>query len=171
MIREIDQKVSSDTIQPNIDLDGARFLLMDGQYVFVTVPLREHLESSPFKYLCFGETLTQFARQIGKIRPEEDDWRPDGKKILSPENLAVIERTLEDEGPIIVEHWHYYGSRAPDRLICEDLDEFVAYVETKSRIGDAFHVWSFAAVCRDENEIASGKLPDEDGCVPRKGSY
>ena len=106
-----------------------------------------------------------------RIRPESDDWRPDGKKILSPENLAVIERTLEDEGPIILEHWHYYGSRAPDRFIFADMDEFIAYVETKSVIGDAYHVWSFAAVCRDDNEIAHGKFPDEDGCVPRKGAY
>ena len=106
-----------------------------------------------------------------KIRPEADDWRPDGKKILSAENLEIIQRTLEDEGPIIVEHWHYYGSRGPDRFVFDDIDDFVTYVEGHSLSGDAFHVWSFAAVCKDENEIASGKFPDEDGCVPRKGAY
>ncbi len=106
-----------------------------------------------------------------RIRPEKDDWRPDGRKILSSENLEIIRKTLDDEGPIIVEHWYYYGSQAPDRFVFEDLDEFVSYVQNSSRIGDAYHVWSFASVCKDENEIAWGKFPDEDGCVPRKGSY
>jgi hypothetical protein len=106
-----------------------------------------------------------------KVRVEEDEWSPDGRKILSDENLAVIRQTLEDVGPIVVEHWHYYGSRAPDRLVFDDFDDFVEYVRGGARIGDDFRVWSFAAVCRDDNELAGGKFPDEDGCVPRKGAY
>jgi hypothetical protein len=106
-----------------------------------------------------------------KARCEADEWSPDGRKILSAENLEAIRKTLEDEGPIIVEHWHYHGSRSPDRLVFDGLDEFIEYVQGKAGVGDAFHVWSFAAVCKDENEIAGGKFPDEDGCVPRKGSY
>ncbi len=105
------------------------------------------------------------------FRSDEDEWVPDGRKILSTENLEKIRRTLEDEGPIIVEHWFYRGSSAPDRLIFDDVGEFVEYVQSKSRIGDAIHVWSFASVCKDDNVIASGKFPDEDGCVPRKGAY
>ena len=106
-----------------------------------------------------------------KVRVEADDWSPDGRKILSEENLAVIRKTLEDEGPIILEHWHYRGARSPDRLVFDDLDDFTEYVRGQARIGDAFHVWSYAAVCRDDNELAGGKFPDEDGCVPRKGAY
>ena len=166
----IDRRFSADMIK-DMHLDGEQFLLMDRQYVFVTGPLRERLQTSRFKYLRFTEGLTDFAGNPTRIRPESDDWRPDGKKILSAENLAVIERTLEDHGPIIVEHWHYRGARAPDRIIFDDIDEFIAYVETKSVIGDAFHVWSFAEVCRDENEIANGKVPDAEGCVPTKGAY
>jgi hypothetical protein len=106
-----------------------------------------------------------------KIRAEADDWRPDGRKILSPENLDIIRKTIEDDGPIILEHWHYRGARAPDRFLFEEMDEFIAYVQGHSAIGDAFHVWSFADVCTNEKEIAGGKFPDEDGCVPRKGAY
>jgi hypothetical protein len=106
-----------------------------------------------------------------KVRVETDDWTPDGRKILSAENLAIIRKTLEDEGPIIVEHWFYRGSRAPDRLIFDDFDLFVQHLQTNSAIGDAFHVWSYVSVCKNENEIASGKFPDDDGCVPRKGAY
>jgi hypothetical protein len=70
-----------------------------------------------------------------------------------------------------LEHWHYYGSRSPDRLVFDDLNDFMGDVLGRARIGDAFHVWSFTAVCRDDNELASGKFPDEDGCVPEKGAY
>jgi hypothetical protein len=102
---------------------------------------------------------------------DEDERVFDGRKILSAENLEKIRRTLEDEGPIIVEHWFYRGARSPDRLIFDDLDAFMGYVESRAQGGDAFHVWSFASVCKDENVIASGKQPDEDGCVPKGGAY
>ena len=106
-----------------------------------------------------------------KIRYEPDEWTPDGHKILSDENLGIIRKTLEDEGPIIVEHWFYRGSRSPDRFVFEDLDDFVEYVNSKARPGDAFHVWSFYLICRDEKVIAHGKYPDADGCIPKKGAY
>jgi len=106
-----------------------------------------------------------------KVRAEADDWRVDGPKILSAENLEIIGNTLENDGPVILEHWHYRGARSPDRFVFDDLDALVDHVQSKSAIGDAFHVWSFAAVCSDKNILVSGKLPDEDGCVPRKGPY
>jgi hypothetical protein len=102
---------------------------------------------------------------------EADEWTTDGRKINSPENLELIRKTLEDEGPIIVEHWFYYGSSAPDRFVFDDYDEFVEYLEGKAWAGDAIHVWSFAAVCKDENELASGKCPDDSGRVPKRGAY
>ena len=105
------------------------------------------------------------------VRVETDNWTPNGQKILSPENLAIIRKTLENDGPIIVEHWFYRGSRSPSRLVFDDFDAFVDYVQTESAIGDAFHVWSYASLCRDENEIAAGKFPDGDGRVPTKGAY
>jgi len=41
-----------------------------------------------------------------KVRCEADEWSPDGRKILSANNLEIIRKTLEDEGTIILEHWH-----------------------------------------------------------------
>jgi hypothetical protein len=105
------------------------------------------------------------------VRCEADEWTPDGRKILTDENLKAIRATLEDEGPIIVEHWFYRGSRSPKRLVFEAVEDFLGYVENHARPGDAFHVWSYAAVCRDDNELVSGKYPDEKGEVPRKGAY
>jgi len=106
-----------------------------------------------------------------KIRYEPDEWTPDGKKILSAENLEIIRKTLEDEGPIIVEHRFYRGSRSPDRFVFEDVDDFVEYVNGKARPGDAFYIWSFYLICTDDSIIAQGKYPDDNGCVPNKGAY
>jgi hypothetical protein len=69
-----------------------------------------------------------------KVRVEADEWSPDGRKILSAENIEAIRKALEDEGPIIVEHWHYYGSRSPDRFVFDDLDDFMEYVQGKARL-------------------------------------
>ncbi len=107
-----------------------------------------------------------------KIRfySDDDEWTTEGHKITAPENLQLIHKTLEDEGPIIVEHWFYRGASAPDRLFFEDFDEFLEYLNTASA-GDKIHVWSFAAVCKKGNELASGKCPDDQGRVPKKGAY
>jgi hypothetical protein len=56
----IRQRFSSDMIR-DIDLDGDRFLLMNGTYLFVSPSLKERLEASPFKYLRFTEGLDGFA--------------------------------------------------------------------------------------------------------------
>jgi hypothetical protein len=100
-----------------------------------------------------------------------DEWTTEGSKITEPENLQAIRKTLDDEGSVIVEHWFYRGSRSPDRLIFDDFDLFTQYLETKASAGDAIHVWSFAATCNDENELAYGKCPDDQGRVPKKGAY
>lgn len=99
-----------------------------------------------------------------------DEWTPDGRKITSPEHLEILQRTL-DESPIVVEHWFYRGGSAPHRFVCDDYDDFIEYLQQKASAGDAIHVWNFSMVCRDDNAIASGKCPAEDGCVPRRGAY
>jgi len=58
---------------------------------------------------------------------EDDEWTTGGGKITAPESLQLIRKTLDDEGPIIVEHWFYRGSCAPDRLVFDDFDRFVEY--------------------------------------------
>lgn len=101
---------------------------------------------------------------------EEDDWRADGEKITAPEILDTIRQCL-DESSIIIEHWFYRGSHAPDRMMFDDYDAFIEYLKSRASPGDAIHVWSFAAVCCDNNELARGKCPDDKGLVPRRGAY
>lgn len=97
-------------------------------------------------------------------------WIADGPNILDKETLTKIEETLE-RAPIIVEHWFYYGSRAPERLIFDDYEYFQEYLAEKARPGDSFHLWDFGALCRNDNELAHGKYPNDEGCVPRWGAY
>ena len=85
--------------------------------------------------------------------------------------LDAIRHCLEADGPIIVEHWFYRGSCAPERVVFGEFEAFAAYLAAHAAAGDAIHVWSFAAVCRDDNTLASGKCPDETGLVPERGAY
>jgi len=103
-------------------------------------------------------------------RYEPDGWTLDGEKITSPENLAAI-REAADQGGIIVRHWFYRGARSPAIRGFYDFDEFEAYLRTDAMPGDAFDIWSFSKVCRFEDALAKGKLPDADGCVPTRGAY
>ncbi|HEV8058532.1 MAG TPA: hypothetical protein VGP68_01585 [Gemmataceae bacterium] len=86
-----------------------------------------------------------------RFRSEDDGWMADGRKITAPEALEAIRRCLDEEGPIIIEHLFYRGSCAGGTVF-QDFDAFAGYPETHASAGDAVHVWSFAAVCRDENE-------------------
>lgn len=109
-------------------------------------------------------------RMKTRWRSEADGWSSTGRKIDSPETLRLIRTVLEDEGPILVEHWYYRGSTAPARIVFNDYDEFAKYLGSTSA-GDAIHIWSLARLCTSENELASGKCPDENGEVPLRGAY
>ena len=102
---------------------------------------------------------------------ESDDWRDHGYNILAPEILAKVERVLEKQGPVILEHWFYRSGRSPDRLIFEDYDKLREYLGSSVAAGDALHIWNFAEVCRDDNSLADGKYPDAQGRTPRRGAY
>lgn len=102
---------------------------------------------------------------------ERDGWTVDGQNILAPEALAKVEQTLEREGPIILEHKFYRGSRAPDRLVFDDYEKFLGYVNAHARAGDALRIWNYAELCRDDNSLVNGKFPDEFGRIPRGGAY
>lgn len=101
---------------------------------------------------------------------ESDEWTVGGRNITSPESLEIVRQTLE-EAPIIMEHWFFYGSSSPDRLVFDDFDNFIEYLNTKAFAGDAIHIWNFSEVCKDDNTITNGKCPAEDGRIPKKGAY
>ncbi len=65
-------------------------------------------------------------------RHERDEWGTETPSIMSPERLSAIRGVL-DQSPIIVEHWYFYGSRAPDRLVFDDYDAFDEYLRTQTR--------------------------------------
>ena len=102
---------------------------------------------------------------------EKDNWTADGAKITSPDNLENIRRVLEGEAPIIVEHWFYRGSSAPDRMVFDDFDDFMDYLKKNASAGDALNVWNFGKACKEKNRLAHGKCPDDQDQVPQKGAY
>src|SRR5438045_1969245 len=108
-----------------------------------------------------------------RFRNEADDWRPDGQKINSPKNLETIRKCLEVEEhvAVIVEHWFYRGSCAPDRLLFDDYEELIGYLDNKASAGDMINIWSFDSCCHDDNMLVHGKCPDKDGLAPRRGAY
>jgi hypothetical protein len=102
---------------------------------------------------------------------DRDGWSTDGRNILSADRLTAIRDVLETKGPVILEHWFYYGCRSPDRLVFDDYEQLLIYLKTKASPGDAFHVWDYAALCRDDNSLADGKYPDSEGRTPERGAY
>jgi hypothetical protein len=104
-------------------------------------------------------------------RSEDHDWSSDGEKISDESKLAIIKRVLDETGPILVEHWFYCGGRSPDKLVFDDYDSFIEYLQQHAKAGDAIHIWDLDPLLRDDNELVHGKCPAEDGTVPRRGAY
>jgi hypothetical protein len=75
-----------------------------------------------------------------RFRCDDDSWSADGLKITAPEALDAIRRCLDEEGPVIVEHWFYRGSCAPDRMVFNDMDGFTSYLDAHASAGDAIHI-------------------------------
>ncbi len=101
----------------------------------------------------------------------DEEWSTEGRNIMSPDRLSAIRDVLENVGPVIVEHWFFYGSCCPERFVFEDYDKLLDYLKANARPGNALHVWSFAEVCRDDNSLVHGKYPDAQDRVPKGGSY
>jgi hypothetical protein len=99
-----------------------------------------------------------------------DRWDLSGAVITAPETLARL-RALLEETPVIAEHRHHRGARAPTRVVFDDADAFELYVREQTRPGDRCLVWSFDACCTDDNVAADGKVPDAEGRTPVFGSY
>lgn len=104
-------------------------------------------------------------------RNNEHNWGKAGSKITSEENLLKIKNVLENVGSIIVEHWIYCGSQAPERSVFDDCDDFVEYLKNNAHAGDIISVWSMHELLNDQNQLASGKCPAADGCIPEGGAY
>jgi hypothetical protein len=90
---------------------------------------------------------------------------------VSPDNLAKIRHVLEEVGCIIVEHWHFYGGQAPDRMVFSGFEEFIAYLKQHAVAGDAVDVWSMEELCKPDHKLAEGKCPDAQGKVQKGGFY
>ena len=106
-----------------------------------------------------------------RFRSEADDWTDQGSKITEPDKLDAIRETLENRGSVIVQHWFYRGASAPDRRIFDEYEDFTTWLENETFAGDAIDVWNMADVCLNENLLAEGKCPDEEGLIPRRGAY
>lgn len=99
------------------------------------------------------------------------EWTDGGASIVSPDNLAKIRHVLQHDGCIVVEHWHFYGGRAPDRMVFDDFEEFIEYLKQHAVAGDAVDVWSMHELCKADNRLAEGKCPDAEGKIPKGGAY
>jgi hypothetical protein len=99
-----------------------------------------------------------------------DDRSKTGLNILEPELLTKVRSILEHQ-PIIVEHRLYRASTAPLRLVFEEYEDFLNHLKSRANPGDRFLIWGYSDLCRDDNELADGKYPDDAGRIPRGGAY
>jgi hypothetical protein len=100
---------------------------------------------------------------------ESDNWGP-GPNILAEDVLGHVAKVLE-QSPVIVEHWFYRGASAPERRVFDDMADLHVYLTEAARPGDKLWLWRFDELCRDDNALAHGKVPDERGRVPKGGAY
>jgi ADP-ribose pyrophosphatase YjhB (NUDIX family) len=121
--------------------------------------------------LALAHTVPKQQRTFGAVEVASDEWVSDGANILNPELLEKFRKVLEDEAPIILEHWFYRGSRSPAWLVFDSYEKLHEYLMVNGRPGDLFCAWHFGDVCRDDNRLGRGKFPNAAGQTPRGGPY
>jgi len=77
---------------------------------------------------------------------EKDRWGTDAPSIMDPARLITIKQAFE-QSAIIFEHRFYNGSRAPDRLVFDDYENFAEYLQTKVNPGDSLWFWRYDDLC------------------------
>jgi len=97
-----------------------------------------------------------------------DQWSIDGEKITD-EKLAAIKDVLDKTGPTVVEHWFYRGGRAPHHVAFDEYDEFIEYLHSNAKAGDAIDIWDLHSLLRADNALIRAKCAAEDGTVPKGG--
>ena len=105
------------------------------------------------------------------VEAAEDEWVHDPGRTLNDALLERLRRTIEDVSPVIVEHRFYRGGSAPHRFVCDSFDQLAAYVRRRTHPGDSFHFWQYEHRCSDDSVLAHGKVPNEEGKVPKRGAY
>ena len=102
---------------------------------------------------------------------ESDEWAEGLPAISEHSTLEVMKKAFAQNKIVVVEHWFYRGSRAPDRLVFDDFNMFEDYLKENGRAGDAIHVFDVTDALKDGNELVRGKCPNERGKTPKKGAY
>jgi hypothetical protein len=98
-----------------------------------------------------------------------DKWLV-GASIADDGRLKRLQAVLE-ESFVIVEHRFYRGSRAPHVFVVDNFDDLRTYLQSETRPGDSMWFWRYDELCRDDNSIMQGKVPDQRGLVPEGGAY
>ena len=104
-------------------------------------------------------------------RFEPDNWGKSGDIFSTDKNLEILKGKVETGSFLVVEHWHYRGSRCPDRFVIEDFENFVDYLKENAIAGDIIEVFDLSDAWLKKEVFLSGKCPDESGEIPEKGAY
>lgn len=106
------------------------------------------------------------------FRYEPDGWGAEGRMFTAPQNLEELARLLDRGCFLVAVHWHYRGARCPDRLVVEDYEAFIEYLEKNAIAGDIVEVFDLSDAWKQKGApLVSGKCPDERGEIPQRGAY
>ncbi len=105
-------------------------------------------------------------------RPEASQWSGSGDILTDTAKLDVIRGLFDRHRIMLVEHRHYYGSRARDLVVVEAFDEFLEYLRENALAGDLIYVFDITEKVEESKQaVVHGKCPDENGEIPSGGAY
>jgi hypothetical protein len=56
-------------------------------------------------------------------------------------------------------------------LIFDEYEDFLDHLKSGAKPGDHILIWEYSDLCRNDNNLADGKYPDDVGRTPRGGAY
>jgi hypothetical protein len=100
-----------------------------------------------------------------------NNWTHDpSSNIASEQNKTKIRDALT-KGYIVLEHMHFGGGTGLDKLLIDEYEDFLTYIETKAKPGDQFVIYAIEDLFDRGLYLLKCKFPDDQGRTPRGGSY
>jgi len=99
------------------------------------------------------------------------EWTTEGNSVKDEVFESVLDSIFDSGKSILLVHFYFCGSSAPDYFILDDYEDTVEYLNEHAKAGDRIEIYCFDDMLEAAKCLGAAKCPNEAGEVPEGGAY